>query len=54
MNSDSKNLLDKYIGLIDSGNGKSEEALSLREQLEVLLGANHAELQRADMLLSFF
>ena len=54
MNSDSKNLLDKYIGLIDSGNGKSKEALSLREQLEVLLGANHAELQRADMLLSFF
>lgn len=52
--SDSKNLLDKYFGLIDNGEGRSDEALAIRRQLQALLGENHAELQRADMLLSFF
>lgn len=51
---DSKDMLDKYFGLIDSGRGKTEEAITLREELQSLLGENHAELRRADMLLSFF
>lgn len=52
--SNSKDLLDKYYGLIDNGKGKTEEARSIREQLVALLGKDHAELQRADMLLTFF
>ena len=51
---DSMDMLNKYFGLIDSGRGKSEEAIALRDQLQSILGEDHAELQRADMLLSFF
>ena len=51
---DSKDMLDKYFGLIDSGKGKTEEAITLREELQSLLGEDHAELRRVDMLLSFF
>lgn len=51
---DSKDMLDEYFGLIDSGRGKTEEAITLREKLQSLLGEDHAELRRADMLLSFF
>lgn len=51
---DSMDMLNKYFGLIDSGRGKSEEAIALRNQLQSILGEDHAELQRADMLLSFF
>lgn len=54
MKSDTKDMLDRYFGLIDSGMGKTQEAASLRTDLESRLGDNHAELQRADMLLSFF
>ena len=54
MKSDSKDLLNKYFGLIDDGQGKTEEAISIRDRLQELLGPDHAELQRADMLLSFF
>lgn len=54
IHSDSKQKLDTYFGLIDSGKGKTEEALRLREELEKLLGEKHAELLRADMLLTFF
>lgn len=54
MGQQSEDLLKRYFGMIDSGNGKSTEATLLREQLQSLLGENHAELQRADMLLSFF
>lgn len=54
MESANKDLLDRYFGLIDSGKGKSEEALAIREDLEKLFGKNHAELKRADMLLTFF
>ncbi len=49
-----QNMLNKYIALIDNGQGLSEEALNTRQSLEKVLGKNHAELQRADMLLSFF
>ena len=51
---DSKEMLDRYFGLIDSGKGKTEEAITLRKELQSLLGEDHAELRRADMLLSFF
>lgn len=54
MNTTSKDMLDRYFGLIDSGKGKSEEAMALRKQLDDILGEDHSELQRADMLLSFF
>ena len=52
--SDSKDLLNKYLGLIDHGKGKTDEAIAIRKQLQEILGKDHAELQRADMLLSFF
>lgn len=51
---DTKDKLSTYFGLIDSGKGKSPEALLLRDELNNLLGDNHAELKRADMLLTFF
>lgn len=54
MKSGNKDLLDRYFGLIDSGKGKSKEALAIRKQLDEWLGENHAELKRADMLLTFF
>lgn len=54
MESTTKAKLDKYYGLIDGGRGRSAEATSLRAELEGLLGVNHVELHRADMLLSFF
>ena len=49
-----RDMLDRYFGLIDSGKGKTEEAITLRKELQSLLGEDHAELRRADMLLSFF
>lgn len=51
---DTKDKLSTYFGLIDSGQGKSEEAIDLRKELNKLLGDDHAELKRADMLLTFF
>lgn len=49
-----KRALTEYFLLIENGQGKELPALSLREQLERQLGQNHTELQRADMMLSFF
>ena len=49
-----KEKLATYFGMIDSGLGKTESAITLRNELEKLLGANHAELKRANMLLTFF
>lgn len=49
-----KDMLTSYFGLIEAGKGKSDEGVALRKKLQVLLGANHAELKRADMLLTFF
>lgn len=54
VNSEEKDKLATYFGMIDSGNGKSDAAIALRKELESLLGENHAELKRADMLLTFF
>ena len=52
--SKTKEKLDDYFGLIERGKGKSVQALRLRRELEAILGGNHAELERADMLISFF
>ena len=49
-----KRTLNDYFLLIEKGQGKERSALSLREELERQLGQNHTELQRADMMLSFF
>jgi predicted ATP-binding protein involved in virulence len=49
-----KSELNKYILLIESGHGKEEEAVNLRSVLEQKLGSKHTEMQRADMMLSFF
>ena len=43
-----------YLRMIELGNGHTHEAVVLRENLERLMGKNHAELKRADMLLSFY
>lgn len=54
MDSQIKNTLNSYFIQIEKGLGKSEEALAMREKLKEILGENHTELQRADMMLSFF
>ena len=46
--------INEYKLLIESGDGKSERALELRKELETILGEGHTELQRADLMLSFF
>lgn len=48
-----KTLAD-YRLLIEEGKGQSEEALRLRKKLENTLGADHEELQRADIMLQLF
>lgn len=54
MDDDIKCALAEYFLLIEKGQGKERPALLLRKQLEQQLGADHTELQRADMMLSFF
>ena len=46
-------LIENYT-IIEEGRGKSEEAVILRKKLEGLFGANHEELQRADIMLQLF
>lgn len=46
--------LKSYFELIEQGKSKEEEALTLRGELENKLGENHEELQRADVLISFY
>ena len=46
--------LADYRLLIEAGKGKSEEAVRLREKLEVELGKNHDELLKADVMLQLF
>lgn len=43
-----------YMHAIEMGNGHTEESRKVRKELETLMGADHAELKRADMLLSFY
>lgn len=47
-------LLQQYTLLIERGEGKTAHALQLRRELEEQYGKEHTELQRADMMLSFF
>lgn len=54
MVSEVKDLLGKYNIMIEKGDGKTDRALAIRKRLEDLLGRNHTELQRADMMLNFF
>lgn len=54
MNKDLKDELQTYCSLIEAGNGKTDEALKLRTALEEKLGLGHTELERADLMLSFF
>jgi len=54
MDSALKSKLNSYLLLIEGGQGKNADAISLRTELEGLLGNDHTELQRADMMLSFF
>lgn len=51
-----ENKLKRYFLLIENEKGRQDEALSLRKELESILGqGNHApDLQRADAMLSFF
>ncbi|MDE6669899.1 MAG: AAA family ATPase, partial [Muribaculaceae bacterium] len=45
---DIKDLISKYYALIQRGLGLSDEAKELREKLNLQLGKDHPELQRAD------
>jgi hypothetical protein len=46
--------LKVYFELIEQGQSSSNEANTLREELEKILGSEHEELQRADLLISFY
>lgn len=46
--------LKEYFELIEVGKSSSEEALKIRTFLEKRLGETHEELQRADVLISFY
>lgn len=48
------NALKTYLELIATGQSQSEEALQLRAKLEQTMGVNHQELQRANVLISFY
>lgn len=49
-----KDKLNNYFLLIEGGQGKTSDAQLLRNELEDRLGKDHSELQRADLMLSFF
>lgn len=49
-----KEKLEKYFISIENGRGTQNYAISLRSELERLLGQNSPDLQRADSMLSFF
>lgn len=53
-NRESQNMIDEYRLLIQEGKGRSERALELRAALVGILGDNHEELQRADVMLQLF
>lgn len=54
MDEEAKKMLQNYCLLIEDGKGKTEEALSLKEKLETLLGKENAELKKANIMLNFF
>lgn len=49
-----RTMLTNYFALIEEGKGSGPAAQELRRTLEGKLGSEHAELKRADLLLSFF
>jgi len=53
-NGDVEKALAEYRLLIESGEGKSEKAISLRKKIESSLGANHEELQLTDIMLQLY
>lgn len=54
MDDDLQSQLNSYFIMIESGIAKSSEGIVMRKELEERLGVNHAELQRADIMLEFF
>lgn len=54
MPGDIKELISKYYTLIQRGLGISDEAHELRKELDLQLGKDHPELQRADLMNSLF
>lgn len=53
-NGDVEKALAEYRLLIESGEGKTEKAISLRKKIESSLGANHEELQLTDIMLQLY
>ena len=53
-NGDVEKALAEYRLLIESGEGKTEKATSLRKKIESSLGANHEELQLTDIMLQLY
>lgn len=51
---DVQDKLDMYFELIEVGEGLSENAVNLRQQLEEAIGNDDPELARADVLLAFY
>lgn len=51
---DIKDLISRYFSLIQQGSGLTEEAIGIREKLNIQLGNGHPELQRADLMNSLF
>lgn len=49
-----KDRIERYLLMIEKGEGRSEQARMIRQELETVLGSNHTELQRADIMLGFF
>lgn len=49
-----KDMISKYSVLILKGEGKSKEANRIHDELEKILGRNHPELQRAELLTSLY
>ena len=47
-------VLNEYLLLIEAGQGQTDKAIECRHKLEEWLGKEHAELKRADMMMSFF
>jgi predicted ATP-binding protein involved in virulence len=51
---DVKNLLQRYHLLIEAGEGENSDGISVRSQLEQMLGKNDPEIQRADVMLALY
>lgn len=54
MKEEYQQVLNEYLLLIEAGQGQTDKAIQCRHKLEEWLGKEHAELKRADMMMSFF